>query len=191
VHVEQNGQGARIRITENAGGHEVTRTYQGESLEAILRERPQLERELSGLHIQAEAGSNLDLRFDLGAGLLGGERWLSVFGQGRGGLPLAPEGRARPIISDRLGVIARPLDEARRTALELEGQGLLVERTYPETYAQLLGVGAGSVLLELNGEPLREIADIERAMRARQPDDPLRLAWLDELGQRQEKTWSP
>ncbi len=188
VHVEQGAKGARIRISESAGGKEVARDYEGESLEAILRDHPELEQELAGLQIRAQAGTGLDLRFDLeGARGSDGAERLRRSGAEREGMP---RGRSRPIITDRLGVIVQALDPERAAKLGLE-HGLLVGRTYPETYAQLLGVGAGSILLELDGTPLFEAADIERALCARQPDDPLRLIWLDELGQRQERTWQP
>lgn len=162
VHFEQDGQGARIRIVERIDGQEVTRSYEGENLEAILRAHPELDSELSVPR---------------------------SFGGWEPSQPLVPQGRSRPIITDRLGVIVQPIDATRAQELGLVEQGLRVERTYPETYAQLLGVGAGSILLELDGRKLATAADIENAMRARGPDDPLRLVWLDELGQRQEKTW--
>ena len=167
VHIEQSERGARIRISASRAGQEAPRDYEGESLEAILRQHPELEADLAGLRLWTAAGLGLD----------------------HGRRP-APEGRSRPIITDRLGVIVRPLDPARAEVHSLE-QGLLVERTYPETYAQLLGVGAGGILLELDGVPLREVADIERALRTRKAGDPLRLIWLDELGQRQDRTWRP
>ncbi|NOT32357.1 MAG: hypothetical protein HOP15_18075 [Planctomycetes bacterium] len=165
VHIEQSERGARIQISASRAGQEAARAYEGESLQAILRQHPELEADLAGLRLRPEPGFGLD--------------------PGR-----APESRSRPIITDRLGVIVRPLDPARAVEQGLE-RGLMVERTYPETYAQLLGVGAGSILLELDGAPLREVADIERALRTRTADGPLRLIWLDELGQRQDKTWRP
>lgn len=191
VQVEQSERGARVRITETIDGEEETREYPGDSLEAILAAHPELERELDGLRIRVEPGSPLDLRFDLGHVLDQRGRGRSPpAGQARG-LRLAPQGKSRPILTDRLGVIVQPVSATRARELGLAGQGLLVERSFPETYAHLLGVRPGDVLIELNQAVLRSAADIEHAMRARSAQDELTLVWLDELGQRQEKSWKP
>lgn len=190
VHVEQGGTGARVRITETVDGSERTRSHEGASLEQILAANPELAQELDGLQIRAQPGTDLDLRLELGLAPARSVRGLRGFAGNLAGTPLTPQGRSRPIITDRLGVIVQPLEPARAREHGLDDQGLLVERTYPETYAQLLGVGAGSVLLELDGQVLRTSLDIEKAMRERHPDAPLRLVWIDELGQRREKTWS-
>jgi hypothetical protein len=189
VQVEQNERGARVLVTETVDGTQQTREYEGGSIEEILQANPELERELDGLRIHVQPGSPLDLRFDLGNRLDRNGR-LSP-GQLLLEPRLAPQGRSRPILTDRLGVIVQPLSAERARELGLVGVGLVVERSVPETYAHLLGVGAGDVLVELDGTALRSAADIERVMRARAADDELRLVWLDQLGQRQEKTWKP
>jgi len=189
VQFEQTRHGARVRITETVDGEPETREYQGTSLQEILDENRELEGELGGLSIRVGPGSPLDLRFDLGNRF---DPRLRRFPRGeQEGLRFAPQGRSRPILTDRLGVIVQPVGAARSRELGLEGRGLLVERSVPETYAHLLGVKAGDVLIELNQIELRAAADIERAMRERAADDELTLVWLDELGQRQEKTWKP
>jgi len=88
-------------------------------------------------------------------------------------------------------VMVNKVTPQRARELSLSGQGLYVERSYPGTYAYLLGVVGGDVLIELDGRPLREIEDIELAMRERAPEDKLELVWIDQLGQRQTKTWRP
>ncbi len=188
VQVEQSEGGALVRITETIDGQEQTRDYQGKSLQEILEAQPELQGDMDGLSIQVQPGSPLDLRFDLGERIGPMRRFP---GERQEGLRLAPQGKSRPILTDRLGVIVQPVSAARARELGLQGKGLLVERSFPETYAHLLGVGAGAVLIELNQIVLATAADIERAMRARAPDDELTLVWLDELGQRQEKTWKP
>jgi hypothetical protein len=192
VRVEQSEQGARVIITEIVDGEVRTLgEYEGKSLEEILDPalNPELAGELDGLSLRVRPGAPLDLRFDLGKRL---SRELRRFPrQPEEGPRLAPQGKSRPIRTDRLGVIVQPVGAARARELGLEGRGLLVERAYPETYAHLLGVKAGDVLLELDGIELHSAADIERAMGARGPDQELTLVWLDELEQRQEKTWQP
>jgi hypothetical protein len=188
VQVEQTERGAEVRITETIDGQEQTREFQGKSLQEILDAHPELQGELDGLSIRVQPGSPLDLRFDLGE-RLGKQRRFP--GERQEGLRLAPQGKSRPILTDRLGVIVQPVSAERARELGLQGKGLLVERAVPETYAHLLGVGAGDVLIELNRVVLSTAADIERAMSERRPDDELTLVWLDQLGQRQEKTWKP
>jgi hypothetical protein len=189
VQVEQTGNGARVRITETVDGQARTRDFEGSSLQEILAANPELAGELEGLSIRVAPGAPIDLRFDLGSGL---DQRLQRFPRlDQGGLRLAPHGRSRPALTDRLGVIVEPVSAATARELGLEDQGLLVESAYAATYAHLLGVKAGDVLLVLNGVVLKKPADIEKVMSARQPDDELTLIWLDELGQRQEKTWRP
>lgn len=186
VQVEQSERGVRVRITETVDGEPQTREYEGQSLEEILEKSSELKAELDGLSLRVQPGAPLDLRFDLGGRGLELRRFPRA---GQPGLPPAPQGKSRPVLTDRLGVIVQPVGAARAKELDLEGKGLLVERAVPETYAHLLGVKAGDVLIELDGIELASPADIERAMKARAADEDLTLVWLDELGQRQEKTW--
>jgi len=182
MRVEQGPDGARIHITELVDGEESTRTYEGQSLEQILRENPELQRDLNGLQLHVAPGSPLDLRLDLGGRLGAGPAR-------EPGVPLLPQQLSRPRLLDRLGVIVAPVPEARARELGLENVGLLVETTLPETFASLMGVKAGDVLLQLQGEPLRTGADIERLMRGHRADEPVTLTWLDSLGQRMQRTW--
>lgn len=184
VRVEQGLDGARVLITEDVAGEEQSRLYEGQNLAEILEGNPELEASLHALHLQVSAGSVVDLEFELdGMGESGARGRL-----GRDlGLSLRPQELSRPVVTDRLGVIVQPAPAER--ALELEGRGLLVERTLPETLANLLGVKAGDILLELQGVPLRSGEDIDRVMRGRSAKEPLTLVWLDELGQRKKKTW--
>ena len=185
VHVEQDESGARVDVTETVEGQERTTHYEGQSLDDILARNPQLAEQLDGLRIRAAPRSPLDLRFELGQPREAQRRR-------DGPLALQPQGRSRPVLTNRLGVVVFELGAERARELGLaEDQGLVVQSASPGTYAHLLGVGTGDVLVELDGRPLRDATDIEQAMRARKSEAPLTLAWIDELGQRQEKTWRP
>lgn len=191
LEVEQDSNGARVRITEGEGGAERTRSYPGASLEAILRQYPELEPELEGLQLRVAPGTPLLLRFDLAARgrEIRGRRFPAQTEQG---LPLVPQELSAPILTDRLGVVVHPVHGTRADELGLAaGTGLVVEKTVMGTYAHLLGVVTGDVLIELDGLALTSGDDIERHMLVRRPEDPLSLVWFDELGQRQEKTWQP
>lgn len=187
VRLQQSEQGAKVEVLETIDGREDRRTYEGASLEEILAANPELERELGGLTLRVQPGQALDL--DLGA-----------LGQARGSAPRNAEGRTfatplapkpkAPLQSDKLGVIVQPLTAEHAAELGLAtGQGLYVERTQPGSYADLLGVTSGDVLLTLDGSSLAKPEDIERLMKARARDAELALVWLDGKGQRQEKSW--
>jgi hypothetical protein len=168
--IEQGGAGVVMRLTDQIGGEARTRTFSGESLRQVLDQHPELAREFGGLRPSERS-----------------------WGASLGEIPLLPQGLSLPAFTDRLGVIVRPLDDARAQELALREQGasygLVVERAYPETYAQLLGVASGDILLELNSVRLRSGDDIERVMRARASGDPLTLIYLDALAQRQVRSW--
>lgn len=173
VQLEQRDGRAVLSVTGIIEGKEHIRRYEGTSLEEILTAHPELREELGGLSLQFAPGSPLLRRFP---------------SQIESGVPLLPQGRSRPVFTDRLGVVVHPLEATQARELGLEG-GLLVERTVSASYAHLLGVSPGAILLELDGAALRAGEDIERRMKERGADDALSLVWIDELGQRQTKTW--
>jgi hypothetical protein len=183
VHIEQSKTGARVAVTSNEGGKEVTRTYEGKSLDEILEQNPDLRRDVGHLTLRVGAGTPIDLGFDLVG--VPDER---SSGPGR---RLGPEPLARPVRTDKLGVLVKKVEPQQARDLGLSGQGLYVQHSFPETLAFVLGVGSGDVLVELNGVALCEIDDIEKGLKARGATDPYTLVWIDELGQRQKKSWSP
>lgn len=188
VRIQQDASGAVVRITESVNGTARTRSYPGASLEDILRQYPELEGDLDGFQLRIAPGTPIDFRFGLDGRGVGG-RSEPLAGPNPMVPPLEPQGLSAPILTDRLGVVVRPVGAEQAKELGLKETGLLVERTVPGTYAHLLGVQPGDVLLELDGVPLATGEDIERGMRTRRPDAPLTLEWFDELGQRQLKTW--
>ncbi len=185
VQIHQDEHGARLEITEIVDGQEKKRTYEGTSLDEILERNPGLEQELSGsgIALGPDAG-RFDVRFDLG-----GRRGRLDERPGEPRLS-SPQGRSQPVRTDVLGVMVKPLGAERSRHLGLEeGLGLVVVSVYPGSYAHLLGVSAGDVLVELDGTALRTDEDIERAMRAREQGAELTLVWIDALGQRRSRTW--
>jgi hypothetical protein len=192
VEVTQDKDGARVVIEEWVDGKEQRREYRDSSLEALLEKNPELARELeSGGVFLGPSQGELDLRFDLGQRQ--GGRWSWPFRQ----LEPPPAGqteplqRSRPVRTDVLGVMVRPVSAERAKELGLaDGLGLIVRDAYPGTYAHLLGVRAGDVLLQLDGVELRDADDIGRVMGSRSSDQDLTLVWIDQLGQRQARTWS-
>jgi len=173
----EHGEGfARLEVLQGSGAEAQRRVFEGESLEAILRAHPELEGLLGGLG--TPNGSTLEAP---GRGRIEGPTFAT---------PLGPAQRSVPLTTDKLGVIVAPVsaEQARELALA-DDQGLEVARVMPESFASLLGVLPGDVLLELDGVQLRQPDDIERVMRARAQDADLALTWIDGLAQRQKKSW--
>jgi hypothetical protein len=174
VELQVDPAGVLLRLRDEVDGEPRTREFAGASLVEVLRAHPELADEIEQLGFPASL-----LRAQAGAP----------------GVLLAPQGLSAPAVTDRLGVIVTPLAPARAQELGLERDGepygLRVERAFRETYAHVLGVRTGDVLLELDGHALRTGDEIARIMAARSPDDPLTLTWLDELGQRQVRSWRP
>lgn len=200
VEIRQTPDGARIVITETVDGHPEKKEYRGESLDAILRDHPELKDEIQvsteglpegfqfQLNLPERQGPGLLSPFDYGEG----RRIEGWFDGDKDGLErlFSPTEPSKPLITDRLGVLVLPLTAAQAAELGLEpGLGLDVQSTYPKSIADLLGVRSGDVLLELNGKPLRDADDITDVMRARGPDDGVTLVWIDDLGQRHTRTW--
>ena len=113
LRIEQTEHGARVLITETIDGAEKTREFQGNSLEEILAANPELEGELGGLSLRVGRGVPIGLEFDLGKRQDRLRRFPRGVQEGPG---LAPQGRSLPVLTDRLGVIVRPVSAARARA---------------------------------------------------------------------------
>lgn len=196
IELRQDSEGTLLRLEEtDENGDRQTREYRGESLEDILSENPQLEEELEDGGVALRFGSAGDPWEALERGFSGaGLRPWSGFPGGQGLLEqlLAPQSRAAGPRTDVLGVRVAQLTDAHARELGLEaGRGLFVDSVVPGTIAAELSVPAGAVLLELDGRSLAGVEDVSSAMRARAPDAPLQLTWLDSSGTRVQRTWQP
>lgn len=186
IHLQQENGHTVLEVVEQVDGQEQRTRYEGESLDAILQANPELEKELGGLQLRIGGAAPLDLDLDLAPGLrdlLGGRG-------GQLGLPATPQRPTQPVTTEKFGIIAQPLTDEHATELGLDG-GLFVERTAPGTYAHLLGIGTGDVLVEIEGQPVRSVEDVGRVMAAHDPEGSIRATWIDELGQRRSGAWPP
>jgi hypothetical protein len=185
IHLEQRDGRTFLEVVEQVDGEERTTTYEGGSLQEILDLHPELG-DLGGLELHVAAGQRVDLSLGLPEALqrLTGPRGLR-------GLPVAPQRPARPVVTDKFGIIAQPLTEQHAAELGLEEGGLYVERSAPGTYAHLLGIGTGDVLLDIEGQAVRSVEDVSRIMEAHDPEASIQATWIDELGQRRSKSWPP
>jgi hypothetical protein len=194
--LEQGPDRCVLRVTQIVDGQESTQEYEGRTLEEILQQNPALETELglstgapaSGLRLrlgEADASALLE-RFE------GRMRSLQGLGQPRLFRLQTPFGAMQGLRTDILGVRVGPVSMERARELGLgEGTGLFVSSVYPGTIASALGVGAGDVLVELNGKALATADDISGVLRSRRADEGLVLGWFDAQGVRRSATWNP
>ena len=180
VRVQSGPDGTTVEITEVVDGEPQTRSYTGESMEALIEQHPELEQSLGGLRFGAGSGP--------GAGFFGGGPNVFRWQLGGGGTP-----SQQPVTrTDVLGVVVRELTDAQSAARGLPpGALLLVERVEPGTIAAAVGLGPGDALLEMNGSALTMIPDIASALELRPATGELDLVWIDSLGRRQERSWRP
>ena len=94
-------------------------------------------------------------------------RWLELGReQGRRGLPEWAQPQRR---GPYLGVRALRPSAALDAQLQLRGKGLVIEAVEKETLADTLGLRRFDILLELNGQPVRDLRDITSIMAAHKP----------------------
>jgi serine protease Do len=74
----------------------------------------------------------------------------------------------------RLGLAVQPLTpEAARESGVRAREGLLVTSVEPESSAAAAGIRRGDVILEVEGQPVKSGADLERLTQALKPGQPL------------------
>jgi len=95
--------------------------------------------------------------------------------------------------TDILGVHVGPVSPEVCQFLGLEaGCGLQVDRVEPGTVAEVLGIGPGSVVLEVCGTEVRGQNGIKEAMggaREKHPACGLCVVWVDSFGRRHQRVW--
>lgn len=208
IEVSNGPEGARLEVVEGVDGSEECRSFEGESIEDILKEHPELEEEL-GIAIQGFGGQG---RFSFQVGPRVGGAWRSLLDpleygedarswleellrQNPAGIPrslVSPRSESRPVRTDKLGVRVDSVSPELAGKLGLEpGLGLYVLSTAPATLAYLFGVRRGHVLLKLNDRELKKREDIGVVMANRDPMTPLEVVWIDEFGQRRTRKWTP
>jgi hypothetical protein len=177
VQVQQGPEGAKVVITETIEGQETKREFAGRDLQEILEQNPELAQEINLSVDGAADGFRLQWH--------DAPTWQELVD------PFAsPSKKSQALRTDVLGVIVSALPAARAQELGV-ASGLVVHTVSRGTIASLLQVRAGDTLLELNGRPLARAQDITEALADRPADGALSLVWIDQLGQRINKTWRP
>lgn len=173
--MESGPDGVRVEVTEQQGDETSTTTYEADSIEELYELHPELRGKVS----IGTAPPGWDSGFrDL----------LDGFRARRGFVP----GLSGAIPTDKLGVMMREPGNWSASVEGLEpGTGLFVERVFPGTLADALGVRPGDILVSLDGRPLRSGDDVLAALSERGHSDRVVLEVFDSRGELRELTWRP
>jgi hypothetical protein len=162
--------GVRVEVREEVNGEEQTKTYEAESLEALLETYPELKD-----------------RVDAGGGLR-----LGLRGQG-----LSVPDRLRglddlPMRTDRLGVQVREPGAFSRTVPGLASDtGLEVVGVLPGSLGEALGLSEGDVVVLLNGRTIHGIADVKTALAERLEGEGVEVEVIGRDDQTRTRRWEP
>jgi hypothetical protein len=177
----------RRKVVED--GKETVKEYEGESIEQLKRDHPELRDVLGNFELRSgrdalemedfwrEWGSewnedfwrrwNEDMRRDLERM----RRWQQELLRRRGlAEPPAdsPRGRRAGAL---LGVEVTPPDDVLAAQLDLGTKGLVVRTVHKGTLAERLGIQRYDVLISLNGHEIAGREDVARALEGRKPED--------------------
>jgi len=155
VSVRQTDKGVRVEIkTQDPKGDESTEVYEAKDAEEFARKYPEVVKKY-GIRF----GDDGTFRFQFGPGVDARQLF-------RGFPRLAPDSfRPLPPRGDRLGVLVAPLDKERAEELGLDRtRGLVVHEVQPDTLAERLGLEAKDVLLTIDGQAIRDVPDVKRAL---------------------------
>lgn len=196
--LEQGPNGVKVTVTELVDGDEQVTTYEGESLEQLLEQHPELRDRVSAGALDPLTGDAFDRFFQGGAGTLRGLDFHGNPGPGPNsgpGLQRVPSpaplggqrlpGSVGAVPTDRLGVY---VENPRAPGVD---PGLRVVEVIPGSLAEALRVRAGDLLIELDGTQLFSTDDIAAALAARNATNEVRLRIADRTGSERLLTWTP
>ena len=206
VQLQQGKDGAKIIVTDAIAGKETMRTYEGETLEAILQENEKLRRDLSlsskglpdafdmrmsvppsrggqrALLDPFEYGERRYEEYDRTGWISGSDESISRY--------FSPADRRVAVRTDVFGVITSRIDKTEAEKHNISS-GLVVLRVESGTIADLMDIRTGDILVRLRERALVRPQDITEAMTTRGRPDPVTAVWLNDLEQLMTSTWTP
>ncbi len=192
--IEMRDGRVKVRVKEVVDGKEQTREYEGESIEQLKKDHPELADVLGGfrLHVGPGAGAgrpdfdiekfwsewNKDFDEDFWKNFQRDqertEKWFRRLQEQR--QRMMEELRQRFDTTAQgalLGArVTRP-EEVLDAQLELRGKGLVVDSVDPGSLADRLGMQRFDILIELAGREIAGAADVGAVLRGRKEGDPL------------------
>jgi hypothetical protein len=180
VQIEMVNGKVRVTVRETVDGKQTEKTYEGESLEALKKEHPELQDKLGGFRFHVgrdpldmdDFWKNWNKQFDedfmrrwqqeTARDMERMRRLMRSLQQHRGLRERVPQA------GQLLGVRARKPEAVLDAQLELRGRGLVVDAVEKGSLADHLGMQAFDILLELNGVEVRDVRDVARALKSRE-----------------------
>ena len=84
-------------------------------------------------------------------------------------------------VRGQLGVLLRPIDDDKKTALGLSStDGALIERVLPGSPADKAGIKPGDVIVKLDGGNVKEVKELQRAVARTRPGTEVTLTYVRE-----------
>ncbi|MCB9915095.1 MAG: PDZ domain-containing protein [Planctomycetes bacterium] len=171
--LQQGPDGVKLELKEDVDGQEQVKTYEAESMEALLDAHPELKDKIGGGGFQLRLGApqGFDPRdFDSPFGGLFGD---------------APR-------TDRLGVQVLDSTHFTRAVAGLDaGVGLEVVSVLPGSLGEALGLEVGDVVTTVNGRTVHGVADVKAALAARADGATVTVESIGLDGQTRTRTWTP
>ncbi|MGQ0613567.1 MAG: PDZ domain-containing protein [Planctomycetaceae bacterium] len=192
--IEMRDGRVKVRVKTLENGQEKEQAYEGESLEQLKRDHPELERILPGFQVHTSTDpfdmddfwKQWDQGFDSDWWRLAEaemrqdmermERWREEFlrrwvvEKPESSDPLARDARS----SSLLGAQVTKADPVLDAQLDLKGKGLVVRAVVPGSLAESLGLRIYDVLVSLNGVELASREDMAAALKDRKQGDAAR-----------------
>ncbi len=190
--IEMRDGRVKVRVKELVEGKEQTREYEGESLDQLKRDHPELGEILGGFRLHVGPGAprpdfdlerfwqdwNKDFDDDFWKNFQRDqertEKWFRRLQEQRQRMM---EELRRRFESDAQGAllgarVTRP-EEVLDAQLDLRGKGLVVEGIDPNSLADRLGMQRFDILIELGGREISTAADVAAVLRDRKQETPL------------------
>jgi len=192
--IEMRDGRVKVRVKELVEGKEETREYEGESIEQLKKDHPELADVLGGfrVHVGPGAGAgrpdfdiekfwsewNKDFDEDFWKNFQRDqertEKWFRRLQEQR--QRMMEELRQRFDTTAQgalLGArVTRP-EEVLDAQLELRGKGLVIDSVDPGSLADRLGMQRFDILIELGGREIAGAADVGAVLRGRKDGDPI------------------
>jgi|GEM_PF-3537247 len=179
--LESGPDGLRVEIEEEVDGERQTKTYEAESLEALLEAQPELRDRIGARGFDHDGPR--------------GRPWRPFESTG----PRRPRGdaglrslRPLPPSLDRLGIQMLPPAERRFTYTGVPANlGLEVVAVLPGSLADRVGVLPGELVVSIAGEPIRSAADVQRVLAGLSLEQRIEVECVRPDGRRRVRSWGP
>lgn len=181
VQIEIRNGKVRVTVRETVDGEQKEKTYEGESIEALKKQHPELRDKLGGFRFGVgrdpldmdDFWKDWNKQFDedfmrrwqeeTRRDMERMRRMMRSLQERRG----ARERPAAPLPGHALGVRARRPEPVLNAQLELRGRGLVIDAVEKGSLAEHLGCQPFDVLVELNGVEVRDFRDVAHALEGR------------------------